>query len=96
MMPGKDGYEICQEIRQDPELWDTYVILLTARGQQADRERGLLAGADEYVIKPFSVRALIKLMQEFLSRSRSRRCPDHVDRTSDWLVERRDVRCSPR
>jgi len=68
MMPGKDGYEVCKEIRQDPELWDTYVTLLTARGQQADRERGLFAGADEYVVKPFSVRALIKLMQELLSQ----------------------------
>jgi len=54
MMPGMDGYQLCQEIKRDPTLADTYVIILTARGQQVDRERAFLGGADDFMTKPFS------------------------------------------
>lgn len=54
MMPRMNGYEVCEQIKQDPELASTYVIMLSAKGQQIDRERGLLGGADEYMTKPFS------------------------------------------
>ena len=53
MMPIKDGYEVCREIRADEHLKDTILIILTARGQDSDIEKGLAAGADEYVMKPF-------------------------------------------
>lgn len=56
MMPRMDGYEVCEQIKQDPSLAGTYVIMLSAKGQQVDRERGLLGGADEYMTKPFSPR----------------------------------------
>jgi len=56
MMPRMSGYEVCEQIKQDPELAGTYVIMLSARGQQSDRERGFLGGADEYMTKPFSPR----------------------------------------
>ncbi|MEA2641329.1 MAG: two-component system, OmpR family, alkaline phosphatase synthesis response regulator PhoP [Chloroflexota bacterium] len=56
MMPGMDGYELCAQIKRDPDLADTYVIMLSAKGEQIDRERGLLGGADEYLTKPFSPR----------------------------------------
>jgi len=56
MMPRMNGYEVCEQIKQDPDLATTYVIMLSAKGQQVDRERGLLGGADEYMTKPFSPR----------------------------------------
>ena len=53
MMPRMSGYEVCQHVKSDPELCDTFVVLLTAKGQEVDRERGIEVGADEYVTKPF-------------------------------------------
>ena len=60
MMPGGiDGLEVCRRIRATPELQDVRVILLSARGQARDREAGLQAGADSYLVKPFSPLQLI-------------------------------------
>src|SRR5512134_84918 len=47
MMPRKNGFEVCQEARSDPDLAKTCIILLTAKGQESDRARGMAAGADE-------------------------------------------------
>ncbi|HKV49452.1 MAG TPA: diguanylate cyclase [Candidatus Acidoferrales bacterium] len=58
MMPGLEGPEICREIRKDPERPYTYVLLLTARTQKEDLLRGLEAGADDYLTKPFDVQEL--------------------------------------
>lgn len=55
MMPGEmDGYQLCEKIRSDPKHKDTYVALVTARGQTTDRERGMAAGANDYFVKPYS------------------------------------------
>ena len=64
MMPRMDGYEVCEQIKQDPAIASTYVIMLSAKGQQIDRERGLLGGADEYMTKPFSPRDIAKRVRE--------------------------------
>ena len=66
MMPRMDGYEVCEQIKQDPALAGTYVIMLSAKGQQIDRERGLLGGADEYMTKPFSPREIARRVRELL------------------------------
>ncbi|HEV8634060.1 MAG TPA: response regulator [Chloroflexota bacterium] len=66
MMPRMDGYEVCEQIKQDPTLAGTYVIMLSAKGQQIDRERGLLGGADEYMTKPFSPREIARRVRELL------------------------------
>ena len=58
MMPGMEGPEICREIRKDPERPYTYVLLLTARTQKEDLLKGLEAGADDYLTKPFDVQEL--------------------------------------
>jgi DNA-binding response OmpR family regulator len=63
MMPRMNGYEVCEEIRQDPALANTYVIMLSAKGQQIDRERGLLGGANEYMTKPFSPREIAERLR---------------------------------
>lgn len=53
MMPKMSGYQVCKRVKDDPDLRSTYVVLLTAKGQEVDRERGKEVGADEYVTKPF-------------------------------------------
>jgi DNA-binding response OmpR family regulator len=67
MMPAMNGYEVCEQIKQDPTLAGTYVIMLSAKGQQIDRERGLLGGADEYMTKPFSPREVAQRVRELLT-----------------------------
>lgn len=57
MLPGMNGFEVCRRLR--PALPDVWIILLTARGQEADRVTGFEAGADDYVVKPFSLRELV-------------------------------------
>ncbi len=66
MMPKMNGLEVCQWLRQDPVLKDTYVIILTAKGQEADREKGLKIGADEYMTKPFSPSHVVNRIKELL------------------------------
>ena len=61
--------EVCEQIRQDPTLSDTYVIMLSAKGQQIDRERGMLGGADEYMTKPFSPREVAERVNALLTRA---------------------------
>ena len=67
MMPGgMDGFDLCAKIRADadPAIKGTYVLMLTARGQAADRERGRAAGADDYVVKPYSPLALLRVLEQ--------------------------------
>lgn len=66
MMPGLDGYAVCAAIKADPGLAHTYVLLLTARGQQVDIQRGASVGADCYIVKPFSPVELLAAVQRAL------------------------------
>jgi two-component system alkaline phosphatase synthesis response regulator PhoP len=66
-MPGLTGYEVCQRIKNDPVLSRTHVIMLTARGQDEDRERSIKAGADDYITKPFDPDHLIRYVADVLS-----------------------------
>ncbi|HET7409301.1 MAG TPA: response regulator, partial [Paracoccaceae bacterium] len=70
MLPGPSGIEICRRIRSRPELRDMAVIMLTARGEEEDRVRGLDTGADDYLTKPFSVPELIARVRALLRRAR--------------------------
>ncbi|TQV78412.1 response regulator transcription factor [Denitrobaculum tricleocarpae] len=56
MLPKCDGYQVCRKIRANPKLDQVKVVMLTAKGKDAEREKGLDAGADDYIIKPFSNR----------------------------------------
>jgi two-component system alkaline phosphatase synthesis response regulator PhoP len=60
MMPGLSGFEICERVKSDPELSKTHVIILTAKGQKADRQRSFEVGANEFILKPFDTVYLIK------------------------------------
>ena len=66
MMPGKSGFEVCRELKADESMRGTYVILLTAMGQDRDMEDGYQSGADEYMTKPFSPRSLRRRLHELL------------------------------
>ena len=70
-MPRLDGLEVCRQLRREPAFARTPIIMLTAAGQQADRTRGLGAGADEYLTKPFSPLALLALVEALLAETRS-------------------------
>jgi len=66
MMPKKNGYEVCQEIKKDSSMRDIHVIMLTAKGQETDREQGMGAGADEFMTKPFSPIGVLDKVRELL------------------------------
>jgi DNA-binding response OmpR family regulator len=67
MMPGLlDGYQVCQRIKQDPDLCHIKVIMLTARGQASDIAMGEAAGADAYLVKPFSPLELIDRVERMV------------------------------
>jgi DNA-binding response OmpR family regulator len=66
MMPKKNGYEVCKEIKGDAELKDIYIIMLTAKGQTADRERGEEVKANEYITKPFNPDEILQKASDIL------------------------------
>ncbi|MGR9073376.1 MAG: response regulator transcription factor [Gammaproteobacteria bacterium] len=53
MMPEMNGYEVCQRVKSDESLKDTYIIMLTAKGQEFDKEKGMQMGTNMYITKPF-------------------------------------------
>jgi PAS domain S-box-containing protein len=73
MLPGLSGIEVCRRIRAKPGLSDMPVIMLTARGEETDRIRGLDTGADDYLTKPFSARELLARVRSNLTRADGRR-----------------------
>jgi two-component system phosphate regulon response regulator PhoB len=70
MLPGVSGVEVCRQLRRRRESRNLPVIMLTARGEEADRVRGLDSGADDYVVKPFSPSELVARVRAGLRRSR--------------------------
>ena len=70
MMPYKDGYEVCEELKGDANTRDIPVIMLTAKSQQVDIQRGKDVGADDYITKPFRPSTLRKKINEVLDARR--------------------------
>ncbi len=66
MMPRRDGYDVCRTIRANPDWDDVRIIMLSAKGRDLDRRKGLELGADDYITKPFSTRAIVARVQEIL------------------------------
>jgi DNA-binding response OmpR family regulator len=66
MMPRKDGYELCQELRADPSWKEIKIIMLTAKGRDVEREKGLALGADDYITKPFATQEVVEKVKSFL------------------------------
>ena len=67
MMPKRDGYEVCQAIRSRPEWKHVKVIMLTAKGREVEREKGISLGADDYVTKPFATQELVEKVRQILA-----------------------------
>ena len=88
MLPGVHGLEICRLLRASARTKDIPIIMLTARGDEADRIRGLEAGADDYLAKPFSPRELAARVRAVLRRSGERRQPDDLIAVGDLLINR--------
>ncbi len=69
MMPQRSGFEVCQKIRENPALRDVKIIMLTAKGRDVEKEKGLDLGANTYVTKPFSTKELMNTVRGLLPRS---------------------------
>jgi len=69
MLPELSGVEVCRRLRAEPDTKEVPVIMLTARGEEADRLKGLASGADDYVVKPFSPAELLARVRAVLRRS---------------------------
>jgi len=103
MLPLLSGLEVCRQLRRDPKTRDVPIIMLTARGEEADRVRGLTSGADDYVTKPFSNSELIARIRAVLRRSSPGRGDDMLrfgDIAMDTAAHRvsrngRDVHLGP-
>jgi two-component system, OmpR family, phosphate regulon response regulator PhoB len=76
MLPGLSGIELCRRLRSRPETRQLPLIMLTARGEESERVRGLATGADDYIVKPFSVPELIARVRALLRRALPERLAD--------------------
>lgn len=66
MMPKRDGFDVCQTIRANPAWKDVRIVLLTAKGRDIEREKGMALGADDYITKPFSTREVMQKLRQML------------------------------
>jgi two-component system, OmpR family, phosphate regulon response regulator PhoB len=73
MLPGLSGIELCRRLRARPETKQLPIIMLTARGEESERVRGLATGADDYIVKPFSVPELLARIRALLRRTKPER-----------------------
>ncbi len=69
MLPDVDGFEICRQLKRDERLSSLFIIMLTARAEEADRVAGLELGADDYLVKPFSPKELVARVKAVLRRA---------------------------
>ncbi len=69
MLPGLDGYEVCNRLRSDPKTADLPIIMLSAKGQDVDRTTGLTVGANEYISKPVENATLLDKIASWLDKS---------------------------
>ena len=93
MLPGLSGIELCRRLRARPETKQLPIIMLTARGEESERVRGLATGADDYIVKPFSVPELSARVRALLRRALPERVAD-VLAFGDLEVDREKKRVS--
>lgn len=91
MLPGVSGIELCRRLRMRPDTQGLPIIMLTARGEEAERVRGLATGADDYVVKPFSVPELVARVRALLRRAAPERLADALE-FGDITLDRRTRR----
>ena len=78
MLPGRDGFDVCREIRRDPELDLVPILILSARGEEVDKVAGLELGADDYMVKPFAPRELVARVKRLVARTAPREEPTKI------------------
>ena len=93
MLPGLSGIELCRRLRARAETMHLPIIMLTARGEESERVRGLATGADDYIVKPFSVPELIARVRALLRRALPERIADVLS-FGDMEVDREKKRVS--
>lgn len=71
MLPKRDGFDVCRTIRANPAWNDIRIVMLTAKGHDSERQKGLASGADAYITKPFSTREAMKQIKLFLADKES-------------------------
>ena len=77
MIPKRDGYDVCQTIRANPDWNGVRIIMLTAKGREVEREKGIALGADDYITKPFSTREVVDRVKQFLGTDANDGCQAH-------------------
>ncbi len=65
-LPGCSGYEVCERVRSNPDWRQVVVVMLTAKGRDVEREKGLALGADDYITKPFATQELVDKVYDLL------------------------------
>jgi len=91
MLPNVSGIEVCRQLRRSPSTRTVPIIMLTARGEESDRVRGLNSGADDYVVKPFSPSELIARVRAVIRRAQPSAGEDvlrYADLTMDLVAHR--------
>uniref|UniRef100_A0A7C4YIF3 Response regulator transcription factor n=1 Tax=candidate division WOR-3 bacterium TaxID=2052148 RepID=A0A7C4YIF3_UNCW3 len=89
MLPDIDGIEICKRIKSDPNLSHIKIIMLTAKGDETDKVLGLEIGADDYVVKPFSIKEIIARTKAVLRREKSSEDSKFLDIEGDIKIDLR-------
>ncbi len=98
MLPGMDGLEVCRKLKADPKTGHIPVVILTAKGEEADVVAGLEIGADDYVTKPFSGKVLVARVRRLLRKAAQPADKEGVIRIHDLTIDpaRHEVRAADR
>lgn len=87
MLPGMDGLEVCKKLKADRDLTNTAIVMLTAKGEEADITTGLKLGADDYITKPFSPKELVARAQAVLRRTKSASAIQEYIKIDDLTID---------
>ena len=90
MLPGMSGMELCRRLRREPLTEKTPIIMLTAKAAETEKVTGLDSGADDYIVKPFSVKEVIARVRAVLRRAEKEPSPKYADK--DLVVDFEDMR----
>jgi len=92
MMPEMDGIEACENIRKIPELKDTVITFLTARGEDYSQVAGFDAGADDYITKPIKPKVLVSKVKALLRRLKAEDVDDSIMKIGDLIINREEYK----
>jgi len=94
MMPEMDGIEACEQIRKNPDLSDTIITFLTARGEDYSQVAGFDAGADDYITKPIKPKVLVSKVKALLRRLKEEETSDNVLKIGGLVINREEYKIS--